>query len=258
MQYNSDKDVFFKAAQKKPRGFCCLTTGGTDTIEIQNLVLKNPSNPAQILLSFKDCKIQAGDRLNLSGASGSGKSSFLRALHGLWNFEGSGKVTMPDVKKMFIPQSDYVCDLNLKGIICAPENPAAYADGQVAEALLLAGLESLIPDLNNENKKGDDWNILSSGQKKRLAFASAFLQKPAVLLIDDASGALDEAAAHSLYSQLYQSLSQSIIVCVTNDKNLAPLHTMFATVSKEGEILCSRSPEKPVPVLTAKNPSRYS
>jgi putative ATP-binding cassette transporter len=258
MQYNSDKDVFFRAAQKNPRVFCCLTIEGKDTIEIQNLVLKNPSNPAQILLSFKSCTLQAGDRLNLSGASGSGKSSLLRALHGLWSFEGSGSVTMPDVKKMFIPQSDYVCDLNLMGIICAPENPSAYDDRQVEEALRLAGLESLIPDLHNEDKKGDDWNILSSGQKKRLAFASAFLQRPAVLLIDDASGALDEAAAHSLYSQLYQSLSQSIIVCVTNDKNLAPLHTMFASVGKEGDILCSRSPEKPAPVLPVKNPSRYS
>ena len=73
--------------------------------------------------------------------------------------------------------------------------------------------------------KTDDWqHKLSPGELQRVAFVRALLSQPKVILLDEATAALDEPTEAMLYRVLKQKLPDSIIISIGHRSTLDQFH----------------------------------
>ena len=192
---------------------------GDDRLRIDNLVLRLPNGDAMAMLGGVD--LGAGDRLLVSGASGSGKSSLFRALAGMWPL-GEGEIHFPDNAKVFtLPQRVYFPLGSLRQAIAYPTLVEQADDDAIREVLEAVGLGYLASRLDEVA----DWpSVLAGGEQQRAAFARALLARPDILLLDEPVSALEEADAAALYHSLAERLPSAIVISIGRAAALAHLH----------------------------------
>jgi putative ATP-binding cassette transporter len=203
-----------------------ITTTPGQQFAVRRLKLTLPDGTPHIE-GFEQA-LKPGDRLLLSGKSGSGKTTLLRALAGLWPY-GEGEIILPEgANIMFVPQKPYLPIAPLRNVICYPQLPDHYNDEQLKGALAAVGLESLSGQLDTS----EHWTqILSLGEQEKLAFSRMLLNKPDILLLDEATASLDEAAEASLYQTLLAKLPHTIIISVGHRGSLRAWHGLEKTLS---------------------------
>jgi putative ATP-binding cassette transporter len=211
--------------------------GGLQTTE---LVLNHPSG--SLLTKVPALSLSSGQRLLVTGSSGSGKSSLLRALRGLWPF-GRGSITLPQ-SVVAIPQRPYFPLGTLKAAIAYPAPESDFDDDAVRSVMETVGLDHLAERLNEEA----DWRAeLSGGEQQRAALAGALLRPPRILLLDEPVAALDDAGARELFARLVERLPETIIVTVGRRSVIGYLHERTLKLKKTARTrLVARS--APVPV----------
>ena len=173
------------------------------------------------LLAHTALQVQAGDRVLLSGPSGSGKSSLFRALAGIWPF-ASGSVARGE-PTMFLPQRPYFPDGPLREALAYPQPPRSYSDAALQQALR----DALLPQLAEQLDRVDAWSHkLSGGEQQRLAFARLLLKQPRWVFADEATSALDEAAEATLYQRLTALVAQrhGALVSIAHRPGMAAFH----------------------------------
>jgi putative ATP-binding cassette transporter len=210
-------------------------------LRFENLVLNLPDGTP--LVDFGTVTLRPGDRMMVSGPEGSGKSSALCAIREAWAPGGTGRIEAPDAIR-FVPQTDYMPDLTLRGMICAPDKTSKYTDAQVKDAMRDAGLEEFIPKMDDTDKKAEYWTkLLSGGQKKKVAFAGAFLHAPEtkLLILDEITSALRASTEAELYPKLLDRMKHGIVVSVVHRPAIAGLHNVFAEV-EDGKVSYSATP----------------
>lgn len=204
---------------------------------VHDLVLRLPSGEA--MATFERVELGPGDRLLVSGASGSGKSSFIRALSGLWPL-GEGSIRFPGGAKVFtLPQRVYFPLGSLRHAIAYPTLMEHADDEAIRDALRAVGLAHLTERLDEEA----DWPaVLAGGEQQRAAFARALLAKPDILLLDEPVSALEEADADALYRVLAGRLPRAIIITVGRAALLGHLHHAAIHLERGVSVSTAQSP----------------
>jgi putative ATP-binding cassette transporter len=167
---------------------------------LTNLTLVTPDSSRTLIRSMT-VPNQQGDLL-ITGPSGVGKSSLLRAIAGLWT-RGDGIVERPS-KAYFLPQTPYCTVGSLRDQLLYPKDStdaAVPSDGDLIQILSRVGLQHLAPELSLEL----DWSHrLSLGEQQRLAFGRILVHQPLFVLVDEATSALDLDSEHKMYGLLLQ------------------------------------------------------
>jgi len=175
----------------------------------------------QPLLRGAQENISSGERVLVTGPTGSGKSTLFRAIAGLWPF-GRGRITVPsDARVLFLPQKPYLPIGTLRDVVSYPVPAAGILDSALREALAAVGL----PKLGERLDESANWALqLSPGEQQRIAFARAIVQKPDWLFLDEATSAVDEQAEARLYALVRERLARTTVVSIGHRPTLGAFH----------------------------------
>ena len=180
--------------------------GSLNAVEIRRLTRR--FGPTTILDAV-DLDIAQGEFVALLGKSGSGKSTFLRALAGLdHDVEGTGSLAVPERLSVvfqdarLLPWRNVIQNVTL-GLSGARQQAGRKALAEVG----LAGRESA-------------WPIqLSGGEQQRVALARSLVREPALLLADEPFGALDALTRIKMHGLLRELCARHrpAVLLVTHD-----------------------------------------
>ncbi len=210
-----------ETTNQTPSGMTTIDVTEDSQLALRRVTLLTP-NYERTLVRDLPFSLQPGEGLVIVGNSGSGKSSLLRAIAGLWN-AGTGQIIRPALSEiMFLPQRPYMVLGSLRSQLLYP-NP----ENDISESKMRHVLEQVnLPDLPERFGGFEielDWaNLLSLGEQQRLAFARLLLTRPRYVILDEATSALDLANEKKLYEQL--KAKETTLISVGHRPSLLQYH----------------------------------
>ncbi len=165
----------------------------------------HPPQSGRVLIKDLNLVLKPGDALLITGDSGCGKSSLLRAIAGLWQ-RGSGTIHHPPQESFFfLPQQPYLQAGTLRSQLIYPSAHSSLGDEELLAILEQVHLSRLAERVGGLDAVRDWDKLLSVGEQQRLAFGRVLVHAPEIVILDEATSALDSANEASLYSRLRES-----------------------------------------------------
>jgi ATP-binding cassette subfamily B protein len=176
------------------------------------------------VLSGLNLELEAGTTLAVVGPTASGKSTLGLLLARLWDPNtGSIHLAGRDLRQFarselpkevaYVSQNAFLFDATVRENITLDGD---YIDDDVAKALRLAGADAFVAELPKglDTQLGERGTTLSGGQRQRLALARALVRKPRLLILDDATSAVDPSVEAEILRALKSVDLPSTIVVV--------------------------------------------
>jgi len=192
-------------------------------LEFKNVSFKYFKNAKENVLSDINFKIDKGDVLGILGATGAGKSTLVELILRLYDInEGSILIDGEDIKEYslvnlrdsisIVLQKNFLFSGTIKeNILWGNKNALEEEINKVVTLSCTDELLEKLPDGINTNL-GTNGNNVSGGQKQRICIARALLKHPKILILDDATSALDNATEKRLISNLSTIKDMTIII----------------------------------------------
>jgi putative ATP-binding cassette transporter len=215
------------AARKSP-----IETVEDDTrVAFEGLTLVTPRD-GRLLIKDLSLEVPVGRRLLVLGPSGSGRTCLLRAAAGLWT-AGQGRIVRPPLDEvLFLPQQPYLRSGPLRDQFLYGTRQGRLPDERLREVLEEVGFGAALERVGGLDAERDWANTLSLGEQQLVAFARLLLARPRFAFLDEATGALDEAAGRRLYEAL--SATPITYVSVAGDPGLAEYHDLVLELGPNG------------------------
>ncbi|NXA31746.1 ABCD4 protein, partial [Eudromia elegans] len=214
---------------------------GDTAFLLERVTLSVPSS-GKLLIKDLSLRISQGNSVMIVGNTGTGKTSLLRVLGGLWE-STQGRVEMRSCfgprGVVFLPQRPFFTDGSLREQVIYPLKEiypvsGSADDERIVRFLELAGLSDLLERAGGLDQQVD-WNwydALSPGEMQRLSFARLFYLQPRYAVLDEATSALTEEVEHELYRVCVQ-LGMTL-VSVGHRASLEKFHSWILKLHGEG------------------------
>ncbi len=186
-----------------------------DALHLEGLSITDPAG--RIMIEGPEIVIPRGQKVLVRGEPGTGKSPLMRAFAGLWPW-GTGKVLRPRVARtVLLLQRPYIPPGTLRHALLYPSADQDTSMDRLQSALERCGLSRLAPHLDEE----DRWDqALSAGEAQRLAFARLLIDPPDMVIMDQATSAMDEAGEASMMELLRNELAAVTAISVVRRAGL--------------------------------------
>jgi vitamin B12/bleomycin/antimicrobial peptide transport system ATP-binding/permease protein len=174
-----------------------------------------------VVINDADVIVEPGERILVMGESGTGKSTLVRAIAGLWPW-GKGEIFIPRKAKLFLmPQYPYVPLGDLRRVVTYPLSSSQVDDGKLRELMNLVGLDHLVDRLDEQAS----WEyVLSGGERQRVAFVRLLLHEPDFVVMDEATSALDPSSQEQLLTTVTERLARAAIISIAHRPELQAFH----------------------------------
>lgn len=180
--------------------------------------------PGSVVLDRVALDIPAGKTVAVVGPTGSGKSTLTLLLARLWD-PGSGRIRIDgrDLRAFarhelprevaFVSQSSFLFDDTVTGNITLGGD---FRPEAVVDAARTAGADEFIRELPEgyDTRIGERGAALSGGQRQRIALARALVRRPRLLILDDATSAVDPSVEAQILRRLRSADLPSTVVLV--------------------------------------------
>lgn len=193
-------------------------------IEFKNVSYSHPGRPTTI--DDVSLKMERGQFIAIVGSSGSGKSTLIDLMLGMFEpAEGQILLDGQDLREIdpdkwhshvgYVGQEGFLFHSSITENILIGRSAA---DEVVETAAATALIGSLVRGFGQgyATQIGDSGEKLSAGERQRLALARAILEKPKVLILDEATGSLEPETEETILKSLRESMAGGLIVMVSH------------------------------------------
>ena len=192
--------------------------GFSEKIEVKDLTYGY--EPESHVLKDMDAQFDAGKSYAIVGGSGSGKSTLLNLLMGSSsNYQGEICIDGVSIKNIeseslyqlmtSVQQNVFVFNDTIRNNVTMFHE---FPDKEVTLALERSGLSEFIEKRGEEFVCGENGANLSGGERQRISIARALLRKSPILLVDEATAALDAATARAVSFSILNLVGMTRIV----------------------------------------------
>ncbi|MEU9085719.1 ABC transporter ATP-binding protein [Streptomyces sp. NPDC048357] len=200
-------------------------------------------DPERPVLDGFSLSVGEGETIAVVGASGSGKSTVSLLLPRFYDADGGVvRVGGHDVRELtygslrsaigLVPEDSFLFSDTIRSNI-AYGHPGA-TDAQIEAAARAAQAEGFIQDLpaGYDTKVGEQGLTLSGGQRQRIALARAILTDPRLLLLDDATSAVDARVEHEIHEALRAVMAGRTTLLIAHRRSTLALADRIAVLDR--------------------------
>lgn len=173
--------------------------------------------------------IKRGQKIAFVGESGSGKSTVIKILLGLLKYN-QGEIYLGDMelsgiclnnlydRVSYISQDVPVFDGTIKENLVFEKN---VSEEQMLDALREVQLSHLVENLEEglDTEIGEKGTCLSGGEKQRLAFARLWFENPELVVLDEATSAMDNLTEENVMKSVMQKMKDKTVIAIAHRLN---------------------------------------
>ena len=205
----------------------------TGSIEFSHVTFSY-SNDTQIILNDINVKINAGEKVAVIGKIGSGKTTILKLIMGLYQpnngsvlIDGANiqQIRPEDIRRQFgvVMQNTYLFSGSIRENIAFGLD--AISPQEIDEAATIAGVSEFTKKMNNglDYQLSEGGKDLSGGQRQAIALARAIVRKPSIILLDEPTSAMDLTSERQIIQNLKSYFNKQTLIVVTHRMSLLQL-----------------------------------
>ncbi|SCY58961.1 ABC transporter ATP-binding protein [Desulfoluna spongiiphila] len=196
-----------------------------ETVSFEKIRFHYPDHPE--LFSDISFTINKGEFIGIAGPTGAGKSSLIKLLLRFYG-PSSGRIAIngKNLEELaaasfrkhvgYVSQHPFLFHGTVRDNLCLGSPKAT--EEEIRQAIRQAGIEEMIHDLPQglHTILGDQGNSLSGGQKQRLSLARALLRDPEVLILDEATSAVDPLTESIIHTNILNLRKNRIIIAIAH------------------------------------------
>ena len=221
-------------------------------IDLHQVTFAYPDKPP--ILKRLSLHVAVGERLGLVGGSGSGKTTLALLLARFYDPEaGSVVIDGRDLRSLTLEslrqnvgvvfEESFLFSSSIRDNIAFARPRASQAE--IERAAQAACAHDFIRELPHgyETSVGERGVALSGGQRQRIALARVFLANPKILILDDATSAIDAATEEAIHRSLEEQMRDRTTIVIAHRQSTLRLATR-AVVLEDGAVAAEGKPEE--------------
>ena len=232
VQYKLDKEAYGRFVEfLNLKDDKQLTTGHTLKSDVGEIAVNHLSFQYETRTIFDNLSlsIKKGEKIAFVGESGSGKSTLIKLLLGLLKYD-KGEIRLGDMelrdiclmdlydKVLYLSQDTPVFDGSIKENLVFDKN---VPEEQIWNALRKVQLSYFVEKLATglDTQIGEKGTCLSGGEKQRLALARLWFDDSGLVILDEATSAIDNLTEESVMMAVMQQLNGKTVIAIAHRLN---------------------------------------
>lgn len=201
-------------------------------IDFQGVTLSTPGG--DILVKNLTFTIKPKQSVIIAGPNGSGKSSLFRVLGDLWPVD-CGKLVKPAKEQLFyICQKPYMTLGSFRSQLIFPDKESRINDEQLTDILDIVELKYLLGREHTFDSVNDWQDVLSGGEKQRMALARLIYHRPKFAILDECTSAVAIDIEQKIYKYLSEKMDCTLLSVSHRVKQLAKFHHLILEFDGNG------------------------